>query len=62
VYNEDTELIFPIRVAPALRTLHGPGWRKAVDQAAKAQPDSPTATSFVLATAATTVMRIHFAP
>ena len=38
MYNEDTELLFPIRVAPALRSLHGAGWRKAVDQAAKAAP------------------------
>ncbi len=51
MYNEDTELIFPIRVAPSLRTLHGAGWRKAVDQASKAAPDSPAAVSFVLAMA-----------
>ncbi len=51
MYNEDTELLFPIRVAPALRTLHGAGWKKAVDQAAKAKPDSAGAISFVLAMA-----------
>jgi hypothetical protein len=51
MYNEDTELIFPIRVAPALRTLHAAAWKKAVDQAIKAEPDSPVAISFVLAMA-----------
>jgi hypothetical protein len=51
VYNEDTELLFPIRVATSLRGLHGAGWRKAVDHAAKADPESPAAISFVLAMA-----------
>ncbi|MCL5428189.1 MAG: hypothetical protein M1347_00085 [Chloroflexi bacterium] len=51
MYNEDTELLFPIRVAPSLRTLHGSAWRKVVDQAAKAAPESPVAISFVLAMA-----------
>jgi hypothetical protein len=51
VYNEDTELIFPLRVAKSLRGLHGEKWRKAVDKAAKAKPDSPEAISFVLAVA-----------
>jgi hypothetical protein len=51
MYNEDTELIFPLRVAPALRALHGPDWRKLVDRAAKAAPDSKEAVSFVLAMA-----------
>lgn len=51
MYNEDTELIFPIRVAPALRDLHGADWRKLADKAAKAAPDSKEAISFVLAMA-----------
>jgi hypothetical protein len=51
MYNEDTELIFPIRVAPALRDLHGADWRKLADKAAKAPPDSREAISFVLAMA-----------
>lgn len=51
MYNDDTELIFPIRVAPALRDLHGPDWRKLADKAAKAAPNSPEAVSFVLAIA-----------
>lgn len=51
MYNEDTELIFPIRVAPAIRGLQSAAWKKAVDKAAKAAPESPEAFSFVLAMA-----------
>ncbi len=51
MYNEDTELIFPLRVATSLRDLHGAAWRKVVDKAAKADPASPEAMSFVLAMA-----------
>jgi len=51
MYNEDTELIFPLRVAPALRDLHGAEWRKLADKAARAAPDSKEAVSFVLAMA-----------
>ena len=51
MYNEDTELLFPLRVAPTLRDLHSAGWRKVVDKAIKADPESPEAVSFVLAMA-----------
>ena len=51
MYNEDTELIFPLRVAPAIRDLHGAAWRKVVDKAHKAGPESPEAVIFVLAMA-----------
>ncbi len=51
MYNEDTELIFPLRVAPSLRDVHGAAWRKVVDKAAKANPESSEAVSFVLAMA-----------
>ncbi len=51
MYNEDTELIFPLRVTRSLRELHGVPWRKVVDSAAKATPDSPEAVGFVLAMA-----------
>jgi len=51
MYNEDTELLFPLRVAPTLRDLHGAGWRKVVDKAIKADPESPEAVGFVLAMA-----------
>ena len=32
MYNNDTELLFPSRVIPTLRTLRGEGWRNLVDQ------------------------------
>jgi hypothetical protein len=51
MYNEDTELLFPLRVAPSLRDLHGSAWRKVVDKASKSAPDSSEAISFVLAMA-----------
>lgn len=51
MYNEDTELIFPLRVTAAIRDLHGAAWRKAIDRATKAGPDSPEAVTFVLAMA-----------
>ncbi|MGH2581831.1 MAG: hypothetical protein ACRDFQ_02900 [Anaerolineales bacterium] len=51
MYNEDTELIFPLRVAKSLRSLHGEKWRKAVDKAARAKPDSAEAIGLVLAMA-----------
>ncbi|MCW5875871.1 MAG: hypothetical protein KIS85_03210 [Anaerolineales bacterium] len=51
MYHEDTEIIYPLRVTPALRDLHGPDWRKAADAAAKAGPDGLKAVSFVLAMA-----------
>jgi hypothetical protein len=31
MYNPDTEVLFPLRVLPALRTLHGEEWRNLVD-------------------------------
>lgn len=51
MYNEDTELIYPLRVTPAIRDLHGPAWRKAAEKAVKAKPDSLDAAVFVLAMA-----------
>jgi len=39
VYHSDTEILFPMRVAPTLRDLRGGRWRRLVDRAAQA-PDS----------------------
>ena len=33
MYHEDTEILFPMRVAPLLRDLRGDEWRALVDQA-----------------------------
>ncbi len=39
MYQEDTEILFPMRVAPHLRSLRGPQWRRLVDRA-MAGPDA----------------------
>lgn len=51
MYHEDTEIIFPLRVTPALRDLHGEAWQAVADQAVKAPADGLEAVSFVLAMA-----------
>jgi len=38
VYHSDTEILFPMRVAPGLRDLRGRKWRRLVEQAMQA-PD-----------------------
>lgn len=39
MYHSDTEILFPMRVAPALREQRGWRWRRLVDRAAQA-PDA----------------------
>ncbi len=39
MYHSDTEILFPMRVAPALRDLRGRRWRRLVDRAVQA-PDA----------------------
>ena len=34
-YNADTEIMFPMRVAPKLREARGRGWRRLVDRVSK---------------------------
>ena len=48
MYNEDTELIFPNRVIPALRDLRGATWRKLVDKVREQAIDTPDQAAFVL--------------
>ncbi len=38
MYNSDTELLFPLRVLPGLRSLRGEEWCKLVDRVSK--PDA----------------------
>ncbi|HMK08911.1 MAG TPA: hypothetical protein VK449_07775 [Anaerolineales bacterium] len=38
MYHSDTEILFPMRVAPSLRDLRGRKWRRLVDRALQA-PD-----------------------
>lgn len=51
MYNEDTELLYPLRVTPAIRDLHGEAWRDAAQKAYKAGPEAHDAVVFVLAMA-----------
>jgi hypothetical protein len=39
-YHSDTEILFPMRVAPDLRELRGQIWRQIVDEACKAREAS----------------------
>jgi hypothetical protein len=32
MYNPDTEVLFPLRVVPLLRPLHGPAWHNLIDR------------------------------
>ena len=48
MYNDDTELLFPSRVIPALRDQRGASWRKLVDRVAKKPEDELEHLAFVL--------------
>jgi hypothetical protein len=48
MYHSDTEILFPMRVAPQLRDLRGEGWRALVDRAAAAPDASPQQLAFSL--------------
>jgi hypothetical protein len=38
MYNSDTDLIFPTRVIPTLRSLRGEPWQKLIDQIQNLEP------------------------
>ena len=46
--NADTELLFPPRIIPSLRSLRGATWKKLVDQVEKSGENSPAKIGFVL--------------
>lgn len=48
MYQRDTEMLFPVRVAPYLRSLRGPAWRRLVDRATRAQEASIVQLAFCL--------------
>lgn len=48
MYNNDTQPLFPLRVAPALRTLRGEEWHLLVEQVLSQPIDSPDSLAFVL--------------
>jgi hypothetical protein len=48
VYHGDTEILFPMRVAPALRDLRGKAWARLVDEATGSPEGSPDQLAFSL--------------
>jgi hypothetical protein len=48
MYNADTELLFPPRIIPSLRTQRGATWKKLVEQVEKSGDSSPEKIGFVL--------------
>jgi hypothetical protein len=48
MYNTDTELLFPPRILPSLRTLRGATWKKMIEQVEKSGDSSPEKIGFVL--------------
>jgi hypothetical protein len=48
MYNPDTEVLFPLRVLPMLRTLHGDQWSSLVDRIHSAECPSIERYAFVL--------------
>ncbi len=47
-YRSDTEILFPMRVAPHLRELRGPIWKDLVERAIQAPEASPEQLAFSL--------------
>lgn len=47
-YRSDTEILFPMRVAPHLRNLRGPIWKELVERALQAPEASPEQLAFSL--------------
>jgi hypothetical protein len=48
MYNSDTEVLFPSRVIPLLRSLHGDEWRRLIDYIHSAESSSAERYAFVL--------------
>lgn len=48
MYNTDTELLFPSRVIPSLRSLRGEVWRILVDRVNALEQSTPEHLAFVL--------------
>ncbi|MEW6568767.1 MAG: hypothetical protein AB1449_11500 [Chloroflexota bacterium] len=48
MYQRDTEMLFPMRVAPVLRNLRGAAWRRLVDRAVRAPEGSLDQLAFCL--------------
>ena len=48
MYNSDTELLFPSRIVPGLRSLRGKEWNELIDRVLQKNQQSIDLTAFVL--------------
>jgi hypothetical protein len=48
MYNSDTEVLFPARVIPTLRPLHGEAWQALVDRLQSGEAEPKELYAFVL--------------
>jgi hypothetical protein len=48
MYNDDTEILFPSRVIPSLKGLHGKTWDDLVDRVINQGQNSPDHIAFIL--------------
>jgi hypothetical protein len=48
MYNIDTDLLFPPRVIPTLRSLRGPAWKELIDRVVEQEPTDIDRLAFVL--------------
>lgn len=48
MYNEDTEILFPSRVIPTLRSVRGGDWNHLIDKVIPTKPSSHEHLAFVL--------------
>lgn len=48
MYNSDTEVLFPMRVAPSLRGLHGEEWNSLIEHISSAEATAAERHAFVL--------------
>jgi hypothetical protein len=48
MYHEDSELLFPLRVVPALADIRGVAWKRLIERVAKVDEDDAEALAFGL--------------
>lgn len=48
MYNSDTEVLFPSRVIPTLRSLHGEAWKSLIDHVRSAESTPAERHAFML--------------
>jgi hypothetical protein len=48
MYNDDTEILFPSRIIPSLKGMHGKEWDQLLDRVIHNGPDSKDHIAFIL--------------